>query len=347
MRKIILSIVILAFALLPAFSQNCTQFQKGMKLKNSTNAYVATIQYYPEFKKLKDSKREEKIAEYNKNVMSGAEKPASGGTYDYLINDVSRDSEGERVLIQADISGYKYSTVLACKNDTMYIARNTGPIWAISNGDTTGFSLQGVQVIPNKLRVGDVLNPYEDVSFVLPSKNEITVKWPEFMGYKTSYHTETGLDYDTKSNQWVYGKWEVRKTQAIYEDIDVKGKQILKPQFNSKHYLNAKVVREEEVTIDDKKYSALVIESETWTKYKIEVSYDMEKTDCEAYYNKIMKNAEEKATKKNIKAGIENEKGYTVTYLTEWFVPGIGIVKAEGYDINGFINLISSTHSLK
>jgi hypothetical protein len=50
---------------------------------------------------------------------------------------------------------------------------------------------------------------------------------------------------------------------------------------------------------------------------------------------------------KNVKAGIENEQGYSVTYLTEWFVPGIGVVKSLGYDKNGFINVISSTLSLR
>jgi hypothetical protein len=173
------------------------------------------------------------------------------------------------------------------------------------------------------------------------------VSWPEFQGYEKSIHYETGLGYDLKSSEWAYGKWEVTETKAIYENIDVKVKQIFKPTYHAMHYLNARVTAQEEVTIDGTKYNAFVIESESWVKYKVEASYESVHADCEAYYNKIMADADKSTQKKNVKSGITNEQGYMVTYKTEWFVPGIGVVKSTGYDLNGFINLIAFTQSIK
>jgi hypothetical protein len=38
-----------------------------------------------------------------------------------------------------------------------------------------------------------------------------------------------------------------------------------------------------------------------------------------------------------IHKGYNNEKGYMVSYLKEWYVPVIGIVKSESYDMMGGI----------
>jgi hypothetical protein len=347
MKNLILTFGLTALMITAVQSQNCSLFEEGMIMKTQANGYMATVQYTPDWLKLKDVKKEEKIIAFNNSVLSGTEVPTSAGTYDFKISKVTRDSEGDRVLVEADINGYHYSTVLACKGDVMYFARNADPIWAIDNGDTVGFTLQGIQEIPNKLKVGDVLKPYDDVQFTLPKKTDIVKQWPEFQGYEVSYHTETGLGYDVKNSEWAYGDWEVKTTKAIYENVPVKGKEVLKAQYNVKHYLNAVVTRTEDVKINDKTYTAFVIESETWTKFKIDISYDMENKACEAYYNSINSTANAIGAKKNVKAGIENEQGYSVTYLTEWFVPGIGVVKSLGYDKNGFINVISSTLSLQ
>src|SRR3989339_274925 len=335
MKKLILPLILQVLIVTITYSQNCSKYEKGMKLKLSVKPFVAAIQFQPDFSKMKDKKKAKIIEEYNLRVLANQEKQSYGGDFVYEVASVDKDNEGERVLLKSEISGKTYFSVIACKNDTMLIYRNADIVWSIEKGDTLGYTIQGPQIIPNKLAVGDKLPIYEDVSFSLPIKNEITAKWPEFQGYHKSYSYSTGMGYDSKSGNFASGKWKTTTTKAIYKSIDVKGKQILKPKFNSLHYINAVVERTEDVQIDEKKYTAYVIESEHWTKFKIDVSYEMESANCEAYYNKAIEKMDKKISKNNVKAKIENEQGYSVTYLTEWFVPGIGIVKSLGYDMNG------------
>ena len=132
--------------------------------KSSSISWLAMAPFYPDWAKTKEAKKEEMVSTYNKNALAGTEKPSSSGTYEFHIIKVTRDASGERVLIEADISGYKYSTVLACQNNIMYFTRNAGPIWGIDKGDTVGFTIQGVQEVPNDLKVGDVIEAFEEVA---------------------------------------------------------------------------------------------------------------------------------------------------------------------------------------
>lgn len=344
MKKFKFTVLLFVAFGLHSFAQNCTVFEKNMVYKTSGDFFMPMFKFFPAFTKLNAEKREQKVTEYNEKVFSGKTKPFSAGTNEFIIRDVVRDGTGERVLVESNTASLKYSTILACKNDSMYFARTIGTNWVVTKGDTTGFSILGLQVIPNKLKVGDFLSPYEDFGTSVPNKEEMKAKWPQFKGYQTSYHTSTGLDFDHDDNfKLKSGTWETKTTTAVYEDVDVKAKQVMTPSYISKHYINAKVVRTEDITINSKTYTAYVIESETWMKMGTIVSYESENKDFNAYYNNIQKKGEERYTKKFISTGLMNEQGYIVTFLTEWFVPGLGIAKSVAYDSYG---LISSRYNM-
>ena len=99
----------------------------------------------------------------------------------------------------------------------------------------------------------------------------------------------------------------------------------------------AEVTGEEELTISGTKYKAYIIESETWNKGKMDVSYETNYKDVNDYYAKMVQKSQKRFDKMMLLKGNTNELGYSVSHLKEWYVPAIGIVKSESYDNLGGI----------
>ena len=114
----------------------------------------------------------------------------------------------------------------------------------------------------------------------------------------------------------------------------------------TRNYVNANVIREEIFKLNGKDYTAYVIESEKWVKAGAQVSINADNETWQKNYDKMAAKIAKKSNKEIMKMGIQNELGYIVTYLTEWFVPGLGIVKSISYDNNGFLTMKSSWDSL-
>jgi hypothetical protein len=124
---------------------------------------------------------------------------------------------------------------------------------------------------------------------------------------------------------------------SVWGTIEVNGKQTLSFSSRMIHYMNAEVTGEDEITINGIKYKALIIESETWYKPKIDVSYESNYKDVNEYYAKMKAKGQKKLDKMMLRKGNTNELGFSISFLKEWYVPGIGIVKSETYDNLGGI----------
>jgi hypothetical protein len=66
-----------------------------------------------------------------------------------------------------------------------------------------------------------------------------------------------------------------------------------------------------------------------------QIEYESTSADVIKDLKKMDRWVERKAEKFSFKAGMTNEEGYIVQPRREWYVPGLGILKTETYDMFG------------
>jgi hypothetical protein len=301
-----------------AFTQNCNLALKdGSKLTTTAYSWTNPSLYDPAFQKLKDEKKDAQILAYNQSVSSGTLAPASVYPMTSTVKKVAAAAGGDEYTITTTIGGKDYSSYAICRNDTFYSIRNKGIVdLPDGKGGSLGFSIQSPQVLPLNLKIGDKLPTYEDINFLYPTSSAQRLKM---------VYTEEIPETATHYAGWVWGT------------IEVDGKQSLTFSSRIINYMFAEVTGEEEVTISGTKYKALIIESEKWNKGKMDVSYETNYKDVNDYYAKMVEKSQKRFDKMMLRKGNTNELGFSVSYLKEWFVPSIGIVKSESYDNLGGI----------
>lgn len=340
--------IFLAFSFLVK-AQKCTIYEPGQVYKSSMKSWFCTQPMMPEWAKMKPAQKEKFVDEYNKNAELGTEKPSYEGSFETTVNEVipEKDGTGETVVLTTPIAGVDYVGKTICKGDTMHFIRGERFSFTVANGDTTGYAITGVQTIPNNLKVGDILPMYEDYSSTLPYTHEWTQKVKQITGYERVTKTYEGQALDSYDHKIKYGKVTETKSEAIWEDVTVNLKMESQFVMQVKYFINANVVREEELTVNGTKYKAYVIESQKWMKGANEGTVKADNKAFQKGFDRISKRIAKKSNKEIAKMGFQNEQGYMVTFLTDWFIPGIGIVKSQGYDLNGFLNLRTSWDNLQ
>lgn len=311
--KAIASAIMLLFVACSAFSQQCNLLIKdGSKLTLSFLSYTNPSLYDPKFPKLKEEKKDAQIAEYNASVASGKIAPASNSPMTFTLKKTGSSPAGDEFTITVNIAGKDYSSYLLCSPDTLYVYRNKGAVeLPDGKGGSAGFTLQGPQKLPTKIKVGDKLPIYEDISFLYPVNHE-------------------GMTQMIKSQ--VYGD-----AGQIFSTYDVKVRETVSFSSEIVHSMYAEVTGEDEIAISGTKYKAFIIESETWSKAKMDATYETNNDDLNKLLKENLAKGESKFNKMMLRKGYNNEKGYMVSYLKEWYAPGIGIVKSESYDLLGGI----------
>lgn len=317
-NKLPLTALVIMFTSYSTFSQNCNlAIKDGSKLTLTFYSWTNPNLYDPKFQKLKDDKKDEQILAYNQSVLTGKIAPASTYPMTFTTKKTTSTNGGDEYIVTTTIAGKDYSGYALCKNDTLYSIRNKGVIYLLDGkGDSLGFSIQSPQILPTKMKVGDKLPTYDDISFLYPTSSEKRLKM-----VFTEVIPETNTHY----------------ASSIWGTIEVNGRQTLTFSSRLIHYVNAEVTGEEEVTIGGVKYKAYIIESETWNKGKMDVSYETNFKEVDEYYAKLTEKGQKKFDKMMLRKGNTNELGFSVSYLKEWFVPTIGIVKSESYDNLGGI----------
>lgn len=301
-----------------ALSQDCNlAYKDGSKFTSTAYSWTNPHLYDPKFQKLKDDKKDELIDNYNNDVLSGKIPPASTYPMTFSVKKATLSTGGNEYTLTMNIGGKDYSSYLICKDDTMYSYRNKGVVeLPDGKGGSLGFTIQSPSKIPLNIKVGDKLPSFSDLSFLNPITTETRTKYIQMEGdYMVTY--------------------------------SLKALETLSFSSNTIHHMFAEVTGEEEITISGTKYKAYIIESEKWNKGKMDKSVVTAYSDVNEAFKKGMEKMQTKSDKMMIKKGVTNELGYTVSYLKEWFVPALGIVKTESYDNLGGIAGGSNTTELK
>jgi len=316
--KICSAAIILMISGYSALAQDChIAYKDGSKFTSTAYSWTNPHLYDPKFQKLKDEKKDELISKYNNEVQTGKIQPTSTYPMVFSVKRSTLNSGGEEYTLTTSIGGKDYSSYLICKGDTMFSYRNKGIVELNdAKGASIGFTIQSPSKIPMKLKVGDKLPTFSDLSFLNPVTAETRAKYIQMEGdYMVSY--------------------------------SLKALETLSFSSNTIHHVFAEVTGEEELTIHGTKYQAYIIESEKWHKGKMDISTTTAYSDVNEAFKKGEEKLKAKAEKMMIKKGVTNDLGYMVSYLKEWFVPALGIVKTESYDNSGGIAGASITTDIE
>lgn len=337
-------------ALVPAIAlaQTCKLAipEEGMSTL-SIRTFAGPMMTDPKFMKLKDAKKDEAVALFNAGVVAGTIPPASNTDMTFKIKKAVVEA-GDEYTVSYNVGGVDYASYVVCKDDTLYIARNRGVMFVGPPDNPIGFTIQGIQKVPVHMKVGDVLEPYEDVSFMFPTSADVTLKKTVFSHMRTTSSDHFGFATDSRTGESGLGPYTKTTTSAVYKDIDVAARQTLTFSSHSIQGMNTVVTGTEEVTVAGVKYTAYIIESESWSKGSMTTDYESAdeavNQQSEAFAAKIQGKQERLLMKK----GFTNELGYMVMYGKTWFVPELGGgVIMESYDLTGAISAIMRTKELQ
>ncbi|MBP7478432.1 MAG: hypothetical protein KA797_07915 [Chitinophagales bacterium] len=342
-----LLIILFFFLAFSLNAQECIKFKQGQHMKMTVYRYSNDEVFMPSWGKMKDSKRDENVAAFNDKVSSGQIKSV-GTSYIYDIKSVSKENGIDRAFLSTDIAGKTYTSFVSCIDGVMNFTRIIGANYTVdAKGDTIAFGILGIQSVPNTLKVGDRLNPYEDIMVSIPSTISYNEKKSILTGVRTSTRSFNDIGFDYEKGTFGSGTRTVTETKGIYESIDVKIRETTQFSGNTINYAVSEVIEEEDINIDGVNYKAYRIESETWTKGNITKTYQSSNDEWKRQRENFDEKVKASMTKRGIKKGYTNAAGYVVIHKTEWFVPGIGMVKMNVYDNYGNILSHSILESLK
>jgi hypothetical protein len=331
-----------------ALAQPCNlNLKDGSKMtlliKTWTNPHMSDSK----FLKMKDEKQAEVIGQYNAQVRSGALPPASNYPLTYSVHKTTIPA-GDEYTVGTEIAGKMYYSYVVCNNDTLYIARNRGPIEVPDGkGGIFGYSIQGIQILPMNLKVGDTPPSFQDLNIVFPTSTDVMVKKNVFSHTTSKTTNEFGYATDSRTGETFNGAYTKTTSVDVYKTIDVEVRKTMSSSGHSVHYMNARVIDEEEVTVGGKTYKAFVIDSESWSKQTNEVSIETADEEVKRQQEAFHKKVQTKMDKFMVKKAFTNELGYMVFYKREWFVPAIGMVKVEAYDMFGGLSSITLMEGLE
>jgi len=312
--------------------------EKGQKVQVRTKSFANTLPTtVKKWDKMDEAQRSQHVEELNKRIEAGEVQPWMNVTSNLQIIDVNNTTPIGSYTVKAIDGTYEYQTTNYCAYDTMHLVRNADVVYSINDGDTLGLAVQGVQRIPNKLKVGDKLPSYRDYMITIPETWTNTVKESVKSFSYTTSKNQIGWMQDSYSGDFSFGEFKVTERHDVYTTISHKVKVTQNIQGSIIHYFVAKVTGEETIQLGAKSYPAFIIESESWSKGGLVVDYDAENERIEQQQQAAFEKLQAKAAKFSQRSGYTNDLGYVVKYLKEWFVPGMGIVKNEIHDQYGAI----------
>ncbi len=350
MKKATLAFIIALLTGTPAIAQKCNLFLKdtGSIELMITTYNTPFMNPDQKFAKMKDAKKDEEVLKFNAMVYGGQVTPASKYplTYRYKKAIVP---DGDEYTLTTNIAGKDYSSYLVCNSDTLYFARNRGPVEVPNaDGSVFGYTIQGIMVLPMRIKVGDVLPKFDDISIVLPTSKDITVQKTVFSHMATKTTDHYGYATDSRTGETGFGSYTKTTTSAVYKNIDVEVRQTISTNNHVINYMFAEVTAEEDVTVNDKKYRAYVIESQSWSKSKMDISYESADERVNREQTELSAKMMGKFDKMMVRRSFTNPLGYMVIYKKEWFVPELGtMAKVEAFDMFGAIVSVTSVTGLK
>ncbi len=343
MKPFFFSAMAVLFLCPTVFSQTCNdlELKDGAKSTLIIQVFTNPLSADKKFMKAKIEQRDEQVAVYNADVLSGKIKPTYPSSMEFTIKKKTIKDADEYAI------GYKVGTedfysYLVCRNDTLYSTRNKGIVRVGTAENPIGYALQGTLIYPLNMKVGDLLPSCEDVGFLFPTTSDVTLYKKVLAGYETVHSTRYGPGVDSRTGESCSScTWDVSTPREVYKSVPIAAKQTATVSSFAIQGKNQWVTGEKEVTVGGKKYKAFIIESESWSKTNVTTSYE----SAEAELNSAQVVADEKLAKQTEKFMIRrkytNKQGYMVQYSTGWFVPQLGgPVKIISYDTFGAISTL-------
>ena len=248
---------------------------------------------------------------------------------EYTINNTpynySVKKYNDRYSQTLSVGGKEYSTFFKCENDTFYFYKFDSPQYTINSTDTSAVAFCGVCKIPNSLKVGDVL--------------------PQYMDMSTSHYKHSEMGDAVKVSSYIIGNSYYGGYQVVTSEYH---KAMVNSVFNGGFYtinfVNATVTGKEEYNFQGKKYTAYKITCENWSKAALSVASSADDEVVNKKYDKAAKKTNKKMEKASLQSG-DNEQGYKVIPIEQWFVPELGFVKTYIYNVDK--TLITTKMELK
>lgn len=330
-----------------AYGQNCLldMYEQGKSITVETSITPGILEFYPEYLTAKEKKKPKIEEAYLADVASGKIQPNTT-TVTLLISKSEGDENGHIVEFSMEAYDKIYTSQVMCTNDSMYIARNKYPIIQEYEGTIMGIGIQGVKVIPLNIKVGDILPPYQDVGLTPKTSETFTMEEKVLTDIKTTTSIKYGAFQDSYDYQLKYGSHKVTETEYVYETIDVEVKKEAQGFLFTVNYAYAIVSGTEEVEYNGKKYTAYIIDSESWGKGMNQIEYESSSAQIVKNLKRMDRWVEKKGAKFLAKSGMTNEEGYIVTSSREWYVPGLGVVKTATYDMFGNFSSITTVKAI-
>lgn len=344
MKKTILSSLAMLFMAYGALAQNCNLLLKdGGKATLNIVTYTNPLNTDKKFLNAKEEKKDEQVAAFNAGVAAGTTAPTAN--YNMVFDfKKTKLKDADEYAIGYTVSGKTYYSYLVCHDDTIFQWRNRGPILIGPEDNPYAIALQGAQALPMKMKVGDVLPLFDDISVAFPTQRDYKVDINVFDGWGSKSSTYWGYGTDSRTGESGVGSWDVTTPVALYKKLRVDIREKASVSGHSIHYMNAVVTGEEEMTVSGIKYKAFVIESEVWTKQKVDVTYESAYQQAIDQQEMLGKMVDKFTNRLMVRKQFTNKQGYMVMYSKEWFVPSIGVVKTVSYDIHGGIfNVMTTT----
>jgi hypothetical protein len=226
----------------------------------------------------------------------------NNSTYTYTIA-----PSANRYAQTVEIGGTAYSSYFACRNDTFYFYKFNSPSYTVAGNDTSSVGFYGTCKIPLKLNIGDSLPFFTDMTW---------------SGYN---HAEMGDA--VKTHSYISGNYLISHSE-LHTALVKSTVGLYNYYINN---MNAVVTGKEKITVAGKTYDAFKIQSEIWTKSSVQVDASSDDVVVNKKYKKGAKKANKKMDK-NIRALADNNLGYMVTPVEQWFVPQLGFVKTLMYN---------------
>lgn len=334
--KTVLAILAGLMILTPTRAQE-VKVTKGQRIQVESILYANPLPFDSKWGKLKQHQKDALVVDLNKKIESGAHKPWRTTTMKMEYVEVVNQNGAAMVTGKAYDSGFEYQSTSYFTSETSYLVRNADPVYSILNGDTLGMAIQGIQKIPNNIKIGDKLPKYYDFAFTFPKTWTSQMSESVYAGRKSETHHEFGYLRDTKTGEYSFGDFKVTTTSNVYKIVNHQVEISEHITSNIIHYFTAYCSGTEKLTIAGVEETAYIIDSQQWAQSKLNRDYSAERQDLANKTEAEFEMFRERIASNSIKKGYTNSEGYVVSYFKEWFVPGYGVVKSESYDIHGAI----------
>ena len=312
MKKLNLIVIIISVQVSTVVGQSCDlPVTDGQQYKLTSFTYdIPIMSNMTKFTKMKQKKKDEAIAKHNVAIEAGEYQPKSTFDVVYEVKELKKSDDYVYAKMVTNINNVEYTSHMICENDTLYMMRKEGRTDIYDpQGKFIGYQILGTQVLPRNIKVGDQLPPFSDMVFT----------------------TSNNVQSQPKTSSVTVGSW--RYTTTSYHDV----LKISNSTTETINYAYSEVTGTTEFELNGKKYTAYIIESESWLKTTTKDKF--KSLDGEINSKKLVKKTEKfgaKIQKKVDRATMANKNGYIVIPKTEWYVPEIGIVNLRA-EIYGFV----------